>query len=138
MITIFLSHSSKDIKDFETILNNLKPLNDYCHIRCYRSAIEKNITMEKIIKSLPEVDLFVVFISDNSLSSANVQKELSEAIRLSKLGNLREICPIIIDISITVNSDSRIPKYIKKYIYHASSPLRAAQIIEENSRKLMC
>ncbi|KUO77093.1 MAG: hypothetical protein APF81_09905 [Desulfosporosinus sp. BRH_c37] len=136
MITIFLSHSSKDIKDFETILNNLKPLNDYCHIRCYRSAIEKNITMEKIIKSLPEVDLFVVFISDNSLSSANVQKELSEAIRLSKLGNLREICPIIIDI--TANSDSRIPEYIKKNIYYAASPIRAAQIIEENSRKLMC
>jgi len=130
MITIFLSHSSKDIKDFETILNNLKPLNDYCHIRCYRSAIEK------IIKSLPEVDLFVVFISDNSLSSANVQKELSEAIRLSKLGNLREICPIIIDI--TANSDSRIPEYIKKNIYYAASPIRAAQIIEENSRKLMC
>ena len=124
---------------FETILDNLKTLRNYCNLWYYQPTIENSITMRNIIEVLlPEVDLFVVFISNNSLGSTNVQKELLRAIKLSKHGNIREICPIIIDISITVNSDSRIPKYIKKYIYHASSPLRAAQIIEENSRKLMC
>lgn len=126
MINVFLSHSGKDKDLFGAILDNLESLNNYCNFWYYQP-----------IKILIQVDLFVVFISHNSLSSTFVQEEMSEAIRLSKLGKIKGICPISIDISISANSDSRIPEYIKKNICDATaSPIRAAQIIEEKAKKL--
>ncbi|MFZ5989331.1 MAG: toll/interleukin-1 receptor domain-containing protein [Bacillota bacterium] len=130
MLSIFLSYSSKD-KDFiKIIINNIKLLPEHHNLWHYQQTDINNISMKKIIDKLREVDLFVLFISDNSLNSPFVQQELLEAIRLMEKGNIKEICPIIIDNSINPNLDNRIPQFIKNNcIYKTETPINAAQIM---------
>ncbi|EGW40479.1 TIR domain-containing protein [Desulfosporosinus sp. OT] len=130
MINIFLAYCSKDKTLFATILDNLQPLSKCCEFWYYNQDSDP-ITMDEIIKTkLPRTDLFVVFITNNSLNSDHIQREIFEAKNLSK-----EICPIIIDNSITANSDARIPEFINS-IYYASPPINAIQIIEDELEKI--
>lgn len=132
MLKIFLSQSSKDIDTIKVIIDSLRSLSDYYKLLFFLQPYQSNIPMEKIIEKLSESDLFIVFITNNSLNSKFVQEELEKAFELVKDGQIKEICPILLDNSIDVNLDSRIPQFIKNYkIYHTKSPINAAQIAEK-------
>lgn len=136
MINIFLSYSSRDKDTIKHIINNLSLIVAPHSLWHYEQTGNNNITMEEIIRKLLEVDLFILFISHNSLNSPYVQQELARAIELMKNGQIKEICPILLDNSININSDSRIPQCIKNNVVNqVKSPLNAVQIIEKVIQK---
>lgn len=108
---IFLSHSSEDkdyVKPIADILG--KDLCIYDEM-CFEEGIQ---TLEEIFKGLNQTSLFVLFISDASLNSDWVKREIIEAEKSSwnSSSRLRQIFPIIIDDKITHN-DVRIPPFLK-------------------------
>ncbi len=131
MINIFLSCSSKDHDYIKTVLDNLTELPDkYCLIY-FMQPYNVDTPMELILKRLSEADLFIVFISNSSLESIFVQSEISEAVRLSKIGVIKEICSIIIDSEILVAQDYRIPEYIlSSRIFYTQSPYMAIELVK--------
>lgn len=135
MTIIFLSFSSRDCDAIKTIIDNLRLLkNDYKLL--YFMPPYTNINMKIILKSLDTADLFIIFASNNSLDSKYVQRELKRAIRLAKQGKIKEICPILLDNSIDMDSDFRIPGFIKNCTVRlAGSPAYAAQIAMEFIQK---
>ncbi|PKM51446.1 MAG: hypothetical protein CVV02_05780 [Firmicutes bacterium HGW-Firmicutes-7] len=127
MVKIFLSQSSKDIDIINSIINNLKSLSDYYKLLYFLRPYKSD--MERVMKNLSISDLFIVFITNNSLDSKFVNEELEKAFELVMTGQIKEICPILLDNNIDVNLDSRIPWFIKNNkIYHTKSPVKAAQI----------
>lgn len=111
MEKIFLSHSSNN-KDY------VRPIFDY--FGKDRSVFDE-MTFEYGMKTLDEIfagidasDIFVIFISDDSLNSKWVSEELAYATQ--KLHNdtkrLAQIFPIIIDKSVQY-SDERIPQFLR-------------------------
>jgi|GEM_PF-1576996 len=129
MVNIFLSCSSKDHNTIEIIIDALKSLPDNYKLIYFLQPYKNNTPMQEIMESLCKADLFIVFITNNSLDSEFVQYELKEAIELSNLRKIKEICPIILDNNIDVNLDCRIPWFIKNCaIHHSKSPTIATQI----------
>ena len=112
MDKIFLSHSSKDKK-------YVRPIFDYFGgDRCIFDEMTFEIgmpTLEEIFKGIAETDIFVFFISNDSLDSDWVKKEIYTAEK--QLNNdakrLSQIFPVIIDDSITY-TDERIPDFLKQ------------------------
>lgn len=110
MAKAFLSHSSKDKSLVEKIATQLGRNN--CHLDSLTfEAGEK--TIDEIFKGLEDTDIFVLFISENSLESGWVKKEITKAKQLHDKKIIERIFPLIIDKKIT-HSDSRIPDWIKK------------------------
>ena len=111
MDKIFLSHSSKN-KDY------VRPIFEYFGgDRCIfdEMTFETGMqTLKEIFKGIDNADIFVFFISNDSLESPWVKKEIFQA--QEHLNNdskkLSQIFPIIIDDSITY-SDARIPDFLK-------------------------
>ncbi len=108
---VFLSHSSYDKEYVKTVADLLG--RDNCIFDAYTfEAAMKNI--DEIFRGLDKSDIFVYFISNQSLNSEWVSLELNNAIE--KLGNMsnkvRQIFPIIIDKNIEY-SDSRIADFLK-------------------------
>lgn len=87
---------------------------------------------EEIIKSIDRSEIFVFFISDNSLESEWVQSELVEARTRLENGNIKRFFPIIIDTSINY-TDSRIPEWMKESynLRPITKPTTAARRIRE-------
>lgn len=112
MDKIFLSHSSKD-------KNYIRPIFDYFGgDRCIFDEMTFEIgmpTLEEIFKGIDETDIFVFFISNDSLDSEWVKKEIYTAEKQlnNDVKQLSQIFPIIIDDSITY-ADERIPDFLKK------------------------
>lgn len=130
MINIFLSYSGNDEQAIYMIINCLRLSSDRYCLHYYHQPNKTNVSMEDIIKKLNEMDLFILFITDSSLNSSNVQKELETAIELIEKGQIKEICPIVIDNNIDTDLDSRIPQAIRGRAFRAISPIKAAQIID--------
>lgn len=111
MDKIFLSHSSKN-KDY------VRPIFEYFGgDRCIfdEMTFEAGMqTINEIFKGIDDADLFVFFISNDSLDSDWVKKEIYQA--RDHLNNdskkLSQIFPIIIDNSVTYG-DARIPDFLK-------------------------
>lgn len=111
MDKIFLSHSSKD-KQY------IRPIFDYFGgDRCIfdEMTFETGMqTMKEIFDGIDETDIFVFFISNESLESTWVKTEILKA--KQNLDNdrqkLSQIFPIIIDDTITYE-DERIPDFLK-------------------------
>lgn len=111
MDKIFLSHSSKN-KDY------VRPIFEYFGgDRCIfdEMTFEAGMqTINEIFKGIDDADIFVFFISNDSLDSDWVKKEIYQA--RDHLNNdsrkLSQIFPIIIDDSITYG-DARIPDFLK-------------------------
>lgn len=111
MEKIFLSHSSSN-KDY------VRPIFNY--FGKDRSVFDEMTfefgmkTIEEIFKGIDSSDIFVFFISNDSLNSKWVSEELAYASQ--KLYNdqsrLSQIYPLIIDTSV-LYSDSRIPTFLK-------------------------
>jgi hypothetical protein len=72
--------------------------------------------LDEILEGLKSSELFVLFISDDSLNSNWVQKEISYAHRNLEIDRNRRIFPILIDKSINVTTDTRIPTWLKSYL----------------------
>jgi hypothetical protein len=134
MVEIFLSYSGADKDHINTIIENLNLTPSQYNLWYYNP--NSKVSMDEVLKKrLPETDLFILIVSNNSLSSPNVQEELRRAIELTQKGQIKGLYPILIDSNINVEFDSRIPKYIESRIRPANSPIKAARIIEEITEK---
>ena len=110
MSKAFLSHSSSDkilVKKIAKKLGNQKCVLD-------ENSFEPGArTLDEIFRELDESDVFVLFISDKSLNSDWVQKEISMAYRALSEDKLDRILPIIIDDKVHY-TDKRIPQWLSK------------------------
>ena len=110
MAKAFLSHSSTDkdlVRKVALQLGNKNCVLDEISFDPGRK------TLEQIFSELDSSDIFVLFISNESLESAWVKKEINRAKENLNNDYLERIIPIIIDENITY-SDTRIPKWIAK------------------------
>jgi tetratricopeptide (TPR) repeat protein len=136
MIKCFLSHSSSDKSSY---------------VRSVKDEIRKEATIydedtfekgmmpiEEIIEGLNNSSLFVIFISDESLSSDWVLLELDKAKEHLDKSTLARIYPIIIDEKITFE-DSRIPAWMKEHfnVQHIRQPKIAARKINQRLREII-
>jgi hypothetical protein len=110
MAKAFLSHSSKEKPLVERIATQLGRNN--CHIDSLTFEAGRQ-TLEEIFKGLESTDIFVLFISENSLESEWVKREISEAKNLLDRQIIDRIFPLIVDSKITYR-DPRIPEWIRK------------------------
>lgn len=131
MQKVFISHSSNDKISYVNKVAE-KLIIELGH----ENVILDEITFEAGRKTVEEIEaclnttgLFVFFISETSLNSDWVREELCKTEALWK-NNLLQVCPLIIDSSITHN-DVRIPKWMRDNynIIYISRPLKSARII---------
>lgn len=108
---IFMSHSSFDKGYIEPIAHMLG--RDLCIYdkMCFEEGMK---TFDEILKGLDSTSLFVFFISEKSLESDWVKRELIEAENkvFDSQSKLEQVYPIIIDESIDYR-DKRIPDFLK-------------------------
>ncbi len=136
MITTFLSHSSKDKGRYvKLVADKLKNNNNIVYDEyTFESG---NKILDEIIENMDNSQLFVFFISEDSLESSWVKKEILLA--ESKLNkNLKCFYPIIIDENI-LYSDKRIPKWIQEAytLKYVSRPTIATRRIEQKIREII-
>lgn len=140
MNKIFLSHSSRD-KDF------VRPIFDYFGgDKCIydEMTFEAGMpTLNEILKGIEETDLFVFFISDSSLNSEWVQKEIFFAKKNLENDNkkLSSIFPMIIDPNIDY-ADERIPDFLREgfqsyNLRHINTPQLACKKIDTQLVRLL-
>lgn len=111
MDKIFLSHSSKDKPYVSYIAEHLGKDKCVYDAMCFEAGMKN---LDEIFREMGKTSIFVIFISENSLESPWVKKEL--AIADERLNHdskkFLQIFPIIIDPAISHN-DSRIPDFLK-------------------------
>ncbi len=110
MAKAFLSHSSQDktlIKKVAKQLGNKNCVLDEISFDPGRK------TLQEIFTELDSSDIFVIFLSEHSIKSTWVKKELKRAKENLDRESIERIFPIIIDENIKY-SDERIPKWIAK------------------------
>lgn len=110
MAKAFLSHSSHEKPLVEKLANQLGRHNCHYDSLTFEPGMK---TLDEIFSGLEDTDIFVLFISEHSLQSEWVQKEITQAKKLLDKKIIDRIFPLIIDKSITHN-DARIPDWIKK------------------------
>jgi len=108
---VFISHSSKDKESHVRPIVNWLGKDNVIYDEFSFEEGEKNL--DEIISGLNESDIFLLLISDNSLDSRWVRKEITEASQLEQIGVINKILPIIIDKDITYD-DPRIPKWMSE------------------------
>ncbi|RXK10676.1 toll/interleukin-1 receptor domain-containing protein [Halarcobacter bivalviorum] len=135
MIKAFLSHSSKDKSSYVRLVAD--KLKNKLSIHYDEYTFEAgNLTLDEIMDSLKKTDLFVFFISDSSLNSEWVKKELLVAEK--RLGKgISQFYPVIIDKNITFE-DKRIPDWLKQNynLKYVSKPTISAKRIEQKLRQI--
>ncbi|MTI67837.1 MAG: TIR domain-containing protein [Firmicutes bacterium] len=131
----FLSHSSKDKEHYvEKVAKKIGK----DRVVYDEFSFEKGLkSIEEIDRGLDASDLFVVFISENSINSKWVQEELFRANTLLKEdAKLKRIYPIIIDSRIKYN-DNRIPEWLRENnLKLVISSNKAASLIMQRLREL--
>jgi hypothetical protein len=135
MVKCFLSHSSKDKKSYvEIVARQLG----------YHNCVYDQFTFEEGMKSLDEIlkglelsALFVIFISESSLISDWVKREITEAQRSFEEGDIKRIFPILIDPNITYQ-DERIPEWMRKEynLKYISRPTVASRRIKQRLKEI--
>lgn len=130
----FLSHSSHDKVTYASIVANaLKPNVEYDE-----ATFEEGMAnLEEILNALERSTVFVVLISDNSLNSDWVKKEIAEAEQRLSIGQLKRFFPIIIDRNID-HTDPRIPSWVRQSynLRPITRPTIAAKRIRERMIEL--
>lgn len=105
----FLSHSSSDkagyVRYIADKLGDRAVYDEYT----FESGME---TLDEIFRTLSETDIFVLFISEKSLASEWVDREIVHGKSLLDTGQLRRFLPILIDENVS-HSDPRIPSWIR-------------------------
>lgn len=132
MTQVFLSHSSKQKGYVEVIANKFGKFNIVYDAWTFEAG---NKTLDEIYSGLNATGIFVYFISQESLTSPWVEKEINKAEEYLKNGKLKRFLPIIIDNTVK-HSDDRIPQWIKdeynlKYI---SKPTKTYDLIKQGLR----
>ncbi len=112
MLKAFLSHSSQDKQSYVEPI--AKYLGEDKVIYDEFSFEEGEKSLDEILRSLSETELFVFFISENSLKSNWVRLEVTEASIKYEQGLVKKIYPIIIDDNINYD-DPRIPQWLSPY-----------------------
>lgn len=139
MQKVFLSHSSDDKLNYVEIVANklIKKLGEESVILDKITFQQGRKTIEEISYNLQVTDLFVFFISNKSLDSDWVQNELFEAGKLWNQDKLQQICPIIIDESVSYD-DKRIPDWMQDNynIKYIGRPNKSSKIIEQRMVEL--
>lgn len=111
MIKAFLSHSSSDKESYVNIVANKLGKQNIHYDEFTFEYGEKTIT--EIFKGIDRSELFVFFISNESLNSEWVKKEIFFAKNNLDRYELKKIYPIIIDNTVT-HKDARIPDWIRQ------------------------
>ena len=139
MEKLFLSHSSNNKDYVRPIFNFFGKDRSVFDEMTFESGMK---TIEEIFRGIDSSDIFVFFISNDSLNSKWVSEELSYASQ--KLHNdkmrLSQIYPIIIDTNI-LYSDPRIPTFLKTgfsayNLHHINNPKIACKKIESQLVRL--
>jgi len=133
MQKVFLSHSSKDKESYVRIVADklIKKIGPDAVIVDELTFEEGCKTLDEIKKCLGETDLFVVFLSNDSLESEWVKEEIFKAKKLWDDSHIKQICPVIIKEEIKYD-DPRIPEWLRENynLKYVSRPTKAASIIE--------
>lgn len=109
MAKAFLSHSSAQ-KDLVTKISQELGSKSIIDSKSFEEGMSN---LEEILISLDSADLFVLFISEESLNSKWVQEEILIAKEKLNEKIIKRIFPIIIDKTITHN-DTRIPDWMSQ------------------------
>lgn len=134
MSRAFLSHSSKQKHLVSQIASNLGK--SKCVFDSYEFEAGMPI-LDEILKGLENTELFVLFISEDALESEWVQKEISETEKNLENNTTKNFYPILIDNSISISSDERIPNWIKKYLLKPlTDPFLITKKINQKLREL--
>ncbi|MBO2599885.1 toll/interleukin-1 receptor domain-containing protein [Shewanella algae] len=123
MIKAFLSHSSKDKDGY--VRNVAKWLGKDKIIYDEFTFEEGEKPLNEILKGLDHSSLFVIFLSENALSSPWVQREIVEAKTRLDSDSINKIFPIIIDDALTYE-DKRIPDWLREN--YNLKPIKRAQV----------
>ncbi len=93
--------------------------------------------LEEILNELDQTDIFVLFISNDSLNSAWVEKEISEAVERMNEGSIKRFFPIVIDKNIK-HDDPRIPDWVRENynLRPITRPVVASRRIRERMLEL--
>ncbi|KUR77737.1 toll/interleukin-1 receptor domain-containing protein [Novosphingobium sp. FSW06-99] len=130
----FLSHSSRDKAMYaSTVANALKPNVEYDE-----ATFEEGMgNLEEILNALDRSSVFVLLISDYSLNSEWVRREIIEAEQRLNIGQLKRFFPIIIDRNID-HTDPRIPSWVRESynLRPITRPTIAAKRIRERMREV--
>lgn len=125
----FLSHSSKQKNIVKRVAENLGKAQCVFDEYEFESGLP---ILEEIIKGLNSTELFVVFLSEDALNSEWVQKEILIAKDKLDTQKYNKIFPVLIDSSISVSTDNRIPIWMKEYLL---KPLTDPFIISKKIRQ---
>ncbi len=121
MINIFLAYSGRDKELIvDNIIVELEAQLSPHHYKLwyYHKEGLGLLTMDSILKKLSEMDLFIIFITENSMSSPFVKIELDTAMTEK---NISGIYGINIDCCINPQTDQRISDRIRQNIYDSRS-----------------
>ncbi|GAA4467477.1 toll/interleukin-1 receptor domain-containing protein [Nemorincola caseinilytica] len=134
MHKVFLSHSSKQKYLVEVIAEKLGRDRAIYDNYTFELGVD---TLDDIFNSLNKTDLFVFFISNESLESTWVKTELNQANKIALLNSSKQFLPIIIDSSIDHN-DLRIPLWLRqKTIRKLQEPFLIIKKIEQSLRDIL-
>ncbi len=123
-INIFIAYSNLDTFIIDEIIKYLRISKDY-HELWYYHKTNTNMTMDEIIKKIALMDIFILFLSENSFNSYNVNKEIDAA----KNSNLiKEYITVIIDNKVKQIS---IPNFKTNNIIYVNSSIMAADSINK-------
>ena len=123
-INIFIAYSNLDTIIIDNIIKHLKLVNGY-HELWYYHKTNSNMTMDEIIKKIALMDIFILFLSENSFRSYNVKKEIDAA---KKSNMIKEYITVIIDNKI---EQKTIPNFKKNNIICADPYITAADNINK-------
>lgn len=132
MTRVFLSHSSSDKKFVCTVAETFGDI-AIIDERDFRAGAR---TMDEIVEKISDSKIFVAFLSQKSLDSDWVQKELALAIEHSERNDIN-ILIFSLDRSVSYN-DSRIPDKLRRHynIKYVNKPEYAISRIRDEIRKL--
>jgi hypothetical protein len=111
VIRAFLSHSSKDKDNYIRKVAETLGKDNIIYDEFTFEEGEK--PLEEILKGIDKTSLFVIFLSEHSLESKWVKKEITAAKKKLDDDLIQKIYPIIIDNKITFE-DSRIPDWMRE------------------------
>lgn len=132
MLKVFLSHSSKQKEFLNKITEYLKKKDIIYDEWCFESGGK---TLDEIYNGMDESGIFVLFISNDSLNSEWVRKEILIAEDYLKKGRIKRFLPILIDKDINHN-DTRIPFWISSNynIRYIARPIKCFDLISQTLR----
>ena len=131
MIKAFLSHSSAQKTFVRSVIKTLGVDNCFIDEHTFENGMP---TIEEIYKAIGKSNIFVFFISEESITSDWVKEELSNVRDYVDNGDI-QFLPLIIDDRV-LHSDARIKPWIRKdynlQLYR--NPILAARRIKEEIR----